>query len=121
MSPTHLILAAALLAGAIGAAQASAIDDAGPIVGSIGTAAHGAAGLLYQHGAMYDLGDHAEVGQGGRVVKAVDVNRQGQIPAIAEDESGRWAVLLSPVPEPARAATTLAGLLLLSCTRHRRR
>ncbi|XLZ69267.1 hypothetical protein ABT364_22455 [Massilia sp. SR12] len=100
---------------------ARSINDAGMAVGYL-YADHA---WLWFGGHSYDLNTlwNAADWPGWELVSAEGINNDGLIVAKAQNRGGNWdymTVLLSPVPEPARAAQLLAGLALLGALRVRR-
>lgn len=105
-----------------GPGYAYAINDAGVAVGLMGSFITHA--TLWFDGQSYDLNalwDSADW-PGWVLTSAQEVNNDGMIVAMAQNQGGNWAyatLLLSPVPEPGQAALMLAGLALLGGPRLR--
>ncbi len=91
---------------------ASAIDDAGDVVGQSGNRA-----FLYSHGVMTDLNSLLPVGSGVHLDDALGINNLGQIVAMGEDRAGDSLLyLLTPpgLPTPASFETPEPTTLALA-------
>lgn len=107
-------------------AEAYGINNAGQVVGY----AWGAGSplderaFLYADGQMIDLNTLVDPASGWRIARAMDINNEGQIAALAFKDGVAYAVrldLVSAVPEPQTAAMLAGGLGLVGWAARRRR
>ena len=104
--------------------EATAVNNAGHIVGQAGNVAGDTGGVpfLYRDGRMYELGTLLTDRAGGvELLFATDINDAGQIVGTALVNGETRAYLLTPVPEPAIYRTLLLGLAVLGLSVLRRR
>jgi probable HAF family extracellular repeat protein len=96
--------------------QAFAINNLGQVVGGSFSASWDSGhAFLYAAGTMVDLNRLIDPASGWTLVRATDINNNGQIAALAYKDGVGYAVrldLASPVPEPANTAMLAAGLVL---------
>ena len=96
----------------VGTAIANAINDAGVIVGTAGTAFSSGFAWSLADG-LVDLNDRLDPVSGGgwSILQATGISESGLIVGRAYSSTlGYRAVLLSPVPEPATVLLWMAGL-----------
>jgi probable HAF family extracellular repeat protein len=96
--------------------QAFAINNLGQVVGgSFSSSWDSGHAFLYSGGSMVDLNQLVDPATGWTLVRATDINNNGQIAALAFKDGVGFAVrldLASAVPEPANVAMLAGGLLL---------
>jgi probable HAF family extracellular repeat protein len=101
------------------AGEAHAINNGGAIVGNSALLSGALHAFLYQNGSLLDLNSLIDPATGWQLTDAYDINDAGQILGTACQGGSCTAVLLSPVPEPAKGAMLLAGLAVLALGKRR--
>jgi len=95
------------------------INDSGQIVGYSRTS-QGNRAFFYYGGTTYDLNTLAPLAEGWTLTNAIAINNSGQIAATAAFGGIEYAVVLTPIPEPATVGIAL-GLIALGAVAYRRR
>lgn len=102
--------------------NAVAINDAGDIVGDTFQPFSDGRAALWTHGRYIDLNTLIDPSLGITLVRATDINQQGNIIALGMDADGTYTsfLLAAPVPEPEELGLMLVGLVMLAGVAKRR-